>query len=173
MRLLSFISTPLLLVHFGVLGDKEWPFPEKVPNWGDLRACLRDCICPCGATQCYCPIAQPLGCDSIVCVCLAGVRKKATDLIISCVTDQCNTTDEPHSAAKIFDNFCNEYYPSNISVGPSSSETGNTTSPLVTTASTETAHSTAQQGITLLWHTHTLITLMVSMVAIIGGLVAF
>ena len=172
MRLQYFISTILFLFHFGVLGDETWQFPEKVPGWNDLRECLRNCITLCNVFGCTCPVAEFIGCriDSVICVCGVDARKDATDWIFDCVARTCNTSSEPPKAAKIFDNFCNEYYPSNISVGPSPSETGNTTSPLVMTTCAETAHSTAQQGVNLLWNT--IITLMVSLVATIAGLMA-
>ena len=171
MRLLYFILTLFFLFHFGVLGDEGWPGPESVSGWNDLRECLRDCIIWCNAEGCHGQVAEHLGCnvDSVICVCQAIVRKPAKDWIFGCAAKACNTTEEASKASDIFDKFCNEFYPSNTSVDPS--ETGNTASPLVTTTCTEAVHSTAQQGVTLLWDT--LITLMVSLVTIFGGLMAF
>lgn len=183
MRLLYHISAFFfLLCQRCVLGFDDAvcsTIQDEYPGWADLRDCLKGCIYYSSfGTQC--PVASFLGCGTRACMCKPSYRESALDNLKSCVKDKCQTTNEPSQAVDIFNTFCGGVVVFS-SVGPGSFN--DTPLPTVTIWSattdegnqgigTDTAyHSTAQQGVALLWDT--LITLMMSVVgAIIWDLVA-
>ena len=159
------------------------PFADNVPGWGDYRKCLRNCLDVGG----LCPVALALGCDSRVCMCQASFREGALNYLSSCVGRDCGTTYEPTQAVDVFNTFCGgvviftsvgagldttgsplstEYFVKTVIAtgGPMPTSTlTNIDEPMVASP-TQTAGSTAQRGVALLWSTF--ITMIISLMAV-------
>ena len=164
MRLLPLI----LALFFSLLQTclSQWSFPDELPGWVDLRVCVQNCIYLCSMAGCYCPVASGLGCNTRICVCQDSFRQSALENLNACVKKGCGDTDEPAQAVTLFANFCDGVYLTSVGVvttGTTVTASSDYPAKTTTAGPTQTAHSTAQRGVALLWGT--LVTLMVSLMA--------